>query len=61
MLKDLKQDMEELKMKHRAELNNLKNLEEQVAAKGLASVLKVEGQLTQSQNEVKILQDELTK
>lgn len=61
MLKDMKQDMEELKMKHKSELNNLKNLEEQAAAKGLANMLKVEGQLTQSQNETKMLQDELAK
>jgi hypothetical protein len=45
MIKDLKQDIEELKHKNRSEVNNVKSQGEHEIQKNLANILKVEGQL----------------
>ena len=59
MIKDLKQDVEELKHKQRSEINILKSQAEHEVQKGLANTLKIEGQLKQAQSENKLLQEEM--
>ena len=59
MIKDLKQDVEELKHKQRSEINILKGQAEHEVQKELANTLKIEGQLKQAQSENKLLQEEM--
>ena len=43
IIKDLKQDVEELKHKQRSDINNVKSQSEHEVQKGLANLLKIEG------------------
>lgn len=59
MVKDLKQDVEELKHKHRSEVNALKSQNEHEIQKGLSQILKIEGQLKQVQGENMTLKESI--